>query len=59
MTNLQLLQKQLQDKQDLLNTTRSDISKLKVAIRAIRYCECDKCVAEMKEALSEFEFELQ
>ena len=52
MTNLQLLQKQLRDKQDLLNTTRSDISKLKDAIRAIRYCECDKCVAEMQQALS-------
>ena len=52
MTNLQLLQRQLQEKKQLVDDTKNEITKLKDAIRAVRYCECDKCVAEMQQALN-------
>ena len=52
MTNLQLLQRQLQEKKQLVADTKNEITKLKDAIRAVRYCECDKCVAEMQQALN-------
>ena len=52
MTNLQLLQRQLKEKKQSIVDTQKEISKLRDAIRAIRYCECDKCVAEMKQALT-------
>ena len=52
LTNLQLLQRQLKEKKQFIVDAQKEISKLKAAIRAVRYCECDKCVAEMKQALT-------
>jgi len=52
MTNLQLLQRQLKEKKQSIVEAQKEISKLKDAIREIRYCECDNCVARMKQALT-------
>ena len=52
LTNLQLLQRQLKEKKQFIVDAQKEISKLKAAIRAVRYCECDKCVAEMKQTLT-------
>lgn len=52
LTNLQLLQRQLKEKKQSIVEAQKEISKLKDAIREIRYCECDNCVARMKQALT-------